>query len=80
MAGLFLPEFFAGHPQWKATPLFGELDGNFPNHEADPLKAENLVDVQKLVASNTWTSAWLTMAMPTVVCSWTKTATRFRRI
>ena len=49
MAGLFLPEFFAHHPGWKATPLFWELDGNFPNHEADPLKAENLVDVQKLV-------------------------------
>ena len=52
MGGLFLPEFFAHHPQWKATPLFWELDGSFPNHEADPLKAENLVDVQKLVRDN----------------------------
>ena len=49
MAGLFLPDFFAAHPSWELTPLFFELDGNFPNHEADPLKAENLVDVQKLV-------------------------------
>ena len=52
MAGLFLPEFFAQNPNWKLTPLFFELDGNFPNHEADPLKAENLVDVQKLVREN----------------------------
>ena len=52
MAGLFLPDFFASHETWQATPLFWELDGNFPNHEADPLKAENLVDVQKLVRDN----------------------------
>ncbi len=52
MGGLFLPDFFASHAQWQATPLFWELDGNFPNHEADPLKAENLVDVQKLVRDN----------------------------
>ena len=52
MGGLFLPEFFAKHPQWSATPLYWELDGTFPNHEADPLKAENLVDVQKLVRDN----------------------------
>ncbi len=30
-------------------PLYFELDGTFPNHEANPLKAENLVDLQKLV-------------------------------
>ena len=52
MAGLFLPDFFAPYPQWQVTPLFWELDGTFPNHEADPLKAENLVDVQDLVREN----------------------------
>ena len=32
---------------WLETvPLYWELDGTFPNHEADPLKAENLHDVQ----------------------------------
>jgi phosphomannomutase len=31
------------------TTLYFELDGNFPNHEANPLKEENLVDLQKLV-------------------------------
>jgi len=29
--------------------LYEELDGTFPNHEANPLKDENLVDVQRLV-------------------------------
>ena len=49
MGGFFLPEFFASHSQFEIVPLFFELDGTFPNHEADPLKAENLVDIQRLV-------------------------------
>jgi phosphomannomutase len=31
------------------TRLYFEPDGTFPNHEADPLKAENLVDLQREV-------------------------------
>ena len=31
------------------VPLYFELDGNFPNHEANPLKHENLVDVERAV-------------------------------
>ena len=31
-------------------PLFFELDGSFPNHEANPLKEENLVDLRELVS------------------------------
>jgi len=34
------------------VPLYFELDGTFPNHEANPLKAENLVDVQRAVREN----------------------------
>ena len=30
-------------------PLYWELDGTFPNHEADPLKEENMADLQKAV-------------------------------
>ncbi|KAA0023972.1 phosphomannomutase/phosphoglucomutase [Antrihabitans cavernicola] len=30
-------------------PLFFELDGTFPNHEANPLDPKNLVDLQKFV-------------------------------
>ena len=52
MGGFFLPGFFARNSQFQASALFFELDGNFPNHEADPLKPENLLDVQKLVREN----------------------------
>ena len=31
------------------VPLFFELDGRFPNHEANPLKQENLEDLQEAV-------------------------------
>jgi len=33
----------------EVVPLYFELDGSFPNHEANPLKAENLVDVERAV-------------------------------
>ncbi len=31
------------------VPLYFELDGTFPNHEANPIEAENLVDLQAKV-------------------------------
>jgi phosphomannomutase len=34
------------------VPLYFELDGTFPNHEANPLKMENLNDVSELVRSS----------------------------
>jgi phosphomannomutase len=40
------------HLNLEVTPLYFELDGNFPNHEANPLKAENLVDVERAVKDN----------------------------
>lgn len=49
MGGFFLSGWFEKRPWLDCAPLFFELDGTFPNHEADPLKAENLVDVQALV-------------------------------
>jgi phosphomannomutase len=33
----------------ELVPLFFGLDGNFPNHEANPLKQENLRDLQRAV-------------------------------
>ncbi|MBD3873171.1 MAG: phosphomannomutase/phosphoglucomutase, partial [Acidobacteria bacterium] len=33
----------------ELTPLYFKLDGTFPNHEANPLKHENLVDVERAV-------------------------------
>ena len=32
--------------------LYGELDGTFPNHPADPIQPENLVDLQARVLAN----------------------------
>ena len=33
----------------ELVPLYFELDGTFPHHEANPIEAENLVDLQKAV-------------------------------
>ncbi|MBM4039360.1 MAG: phosphomannomutase/phosphoglucomutase [Planctomycetes bacterium] len=49
MAGYLIPPLFERIPGVESVPLFFELDGTFPNHEANPLKAENLVDLQKKV-------------------------------
>jgi phosphomannomutase len=35
----------------RIIPLYFELDGNFPNHEANPLDPANLVDLQKAVVA-----------------------------
>ena len=47
--GDILPALLKGLPFLKVVPLFYKPDGRFPNHEANPLKAENLVDLQKAV-------------------------------
>jgi phosphomannomutase len=36
----------------QITPLYFELDGNFPNHEANPIDPKNLRDLQKAVLEN----------------------------
>jgi len=51
MGGLVAPEVFAGLP-FDVEILFPELDGNFPNHPADPIQPENLVELQKLVVAS----------------------------
>ena len=48
MGGLTVPAVFAGLPL-DVTPLYFELDGTFPNHEANPIEPENVVDLQKAV-------------------------------
>jgi phosphomannomutase len=44
----------AGLPELPLTviPLYFELDGNFPNHEANPLDPKNLVDLQAAVVEH----------------------------
>ena len=48
MGGLVVPKVFEGLP-FTLTVLFGELDGTFPNHPADPIQLENLKDLQRAV-------------------------------
>jgi len=48
MAGHTVPTVLAGLPL-DVVPLYFELDGTFPNHEANPLVAANLVDLQRTV-------------------------------
>jgi phosphomannomutase len=48
MAGMLMPPLLK-HFSVEVVPLYFELDGSFPHHEANPLKAENLVDLQKKV-------------------------------
>ncbi len=45
MAGLFIRSILGDKPHY----IFEDLDGTFPNHEANPLEPENIVDAQKLV-------------------------------
>ncbi|NQT52383.1 universal stress protein [bacterium] len=48
MAGYLMPPLFE-RLDAELVPLYFELDGSFPNHEANPLKPENVVDLQKKV-------------------------------
>jgi phosphomannomutase len=51
MAGHTVPVVFADLP-FRLVPLYFELDGDFPNHEANPLEPENVVDLQRAVVAN----------------------------
>jgi phosphomannomutase len=48
MAGYTVPTVFEGLPI-TTVPLYFELDGSFPNHEANPIDPKNLRDLQKAV-------------------------------
>ncbi len=47
-AGLTAPAVFGalGSEQVEGVPMYFELDGSFPNHEANPIEPENLRDLQ----------------------------------
>ncbi len=49
MAGLTVPPLLDCWPTLRAHRLYFELDGSFPNHEANPLKLENMRDISALV-------------------------------
>jgi phosphomannomutase len=54
MAGYTVPHIFGDasgldNLPLEIVPMYFELDGSFPNHEANPLEPENLKDLQKAV-------------------------------
>ncbi|HEX6462445.1 MAG TPA: phosphomannomutase/phosphoglucomutase [Candidatus Saccharimonadales bacterium] len=51
MAGAIIPVLQEFLPSVEIIPMYFELDGTFPNHIANPLIPENLVDLQKKVQS-----------------------------
>lgn len=57
MGGLTVPSVLgtaSGLPELplEIIPLYFELDGTFPNHEANPLEPANIVDLQKAVVEH----------------------------
>lgn len=48
MGGLVVPKIFETLP-FDLEVMYPELDGTFPNHEANPIEPENLVDLQARV-------------------------------
>jgi phosphomannomutase len=48
MGGLVVPKVMEGLP-FDLRVLYGDLDGTFPNHPADPIQVENLKDLQRAV-------------------------------
>jgi len=51
MGGYTVPTVFEGLPV-TLVPLYFELDGSFPNHEANPIDPENLRDLQRAVLAH----------------------------
>jgi phosphomannomutase len=51
MAGYTAPAIFA-RLNCEVIPMYFELDGSFPNHEANPLDESTLVDLKKAVKEN----------------------------
>ena len=75
MAGHTTPAVLGAIPSITLLPLYFELDGTFPNHEANPLDPANLVDLQALRASRPApTSGWPSTATPTGASSSTNAA------
>jgi phosphomannomutase len=50
MGGLVVPAVFEGLPA-ELEVMYGELDGTFPNHPADPIQPENTADLRARVVS-----------------------------
>ena len=51
MGGLVVPAVFERLPMIELEVMYGELDGTFPNHPADPLQPANQRDLRARVVS-----------------------------
>jgi phosphomannomutase len=51
MGGLIVPKVFERLPNIELEVMYGELDGTFPNHPADPIQPANQRDLQARVAA-----------------------------
>jgi len=51
MGGLVVPAVFERLPLLELEVMYGELDGTFPNHPADPLQSANQRDLQARVVA-----------------------------
>ncbi len=73
MAGLTAPAVL-GRLDVDVVELYFELDGSFPNHEANPIEPANLADLQAGGPRDTApTSGWPSTATPTAA-SWSTSA------
>lgn len=52
MAGRMVPKVFEKVPNISIHGLFFELDGSFPNHEANPMDPKNIRDLQNYIKNN----------------------------
>lgn len=52
MAGKLIPKLSEKLPQLEIIPLYFELDGTFPNHPANPMEPENVIDLIESVKEN----------------------------
>jgi phosphomannomutase len=54
MGGLVVPAVFERLPQIDLEVMYGELDGTFPNHPADPLQPSNQRDLRARVVTGSF--------------------------
>ena len=54
MGGLVVPAVFDRLPQISLEVMYGELDGTFPNHPADPIQPANQRDLQARVLAGSF--------------------------
>ena len=48
MGGIIVPRLFKKLP-CRLIPMYFELDGNFPNHPANPIEPENIADLRRRI-------------------------------